>query len=302
MKLTPKISLVICTYNREKYLPGCFNSITKQEINPKQFEVIIINNNSTDNTEEICKKFINDYPTLNVKYFVEKQKGLSAARNRGIKESSGDLIAFIDDDAELEPNYIEIAIDFFMNHPDISAMGGKIIPVYEGGTEPSWLSVPLYGLVTKVDWGNKTRKYPPSKYPAGCSMIFRKSVFSQVGFFNTDLYLRSDDKYIFRQLEKHRLKFLYYPKLQVKHHIDKNRITLESVKKISMLVGASERMRLKNDGLVKNFIKVIEYILKLIAAFVFAIYFTFKLQFKKAEYIIRNRWYTLIGYFKKDLL
>lgn len=295
------LSIVICSYNREKFLPGALNSITKQTASPEIFDVVIINNNSTDNTETICKDFIAANPNLNIKYFVETQKGLSAARNRGIRESTTDLIAFIDDDADITPAYVETAIDFFVDHPEIDAMGGKIIPVYETGHEPDWLSKPLWGLVTKVDWGNHTRKYPYSKYPAGASMVFRKNVFDEIGNFNTDLLLRSDDKFIFRQMENAGKKFLYYPKLVAYHHIDAERVTYETVKKISLIVGASERARLKNAGLIKNVIKVIEYIFKLAAAIIIAIYFSFRLEFKKAEYIIKNRWLTLIGYFKTKL-
>ncbi len=298
----PKISVIICTYNREKFLPKALASLVNQTIAPHEYEIVIVNNNSTDSTEQIVKEFIASHPELNIKYVVETKKGLSAARNKGIAESSSNLIAFIDDDAEVERNYLETAIIFFNEYPAVSAMGGKVIPVYENGKEPEWLSPPLWGLVTKVDWGNKTKKYPPSKYPAGCSMVFRKSVFDDVGMFNTDLYLRSDDKYIFRQLEKFDKEFLYYPKLVVKHNIDAYRVTLESVKKISLIVGASERARLKNSGILKNIKKVIEYKFKLIAAIVIAVYFLFRFQSKKAEYIIRNRWYTLIGYFKKNLL
>jgi glycosyltransferase involved in cell wall biosynthesis len=234
---------------------------------------------------------------LDVKYFVEKNRGLSSARNRGIKESSTELVAFIDDDAEVQDNYLETAMVFFMKNPTIDAMGGKVIPVYETGAEPKWLSKPLWGLVTKVDWGNQTREYPVSKYPAGCSMIFRKKVFEEVGMFNTNLFLRSDDKYIFCQLETAKKLFLYHPKLIAKHHIDAYRVTLESVKRISLSVGGSERVRLQNSGMLINATKVFEYVLKLIAAVIMGIGFLFKFQFIKAEYLIRNRWYTLLGYF-----
>ena len=176
-------------------------------------------------------------------------------------------------------------------------MGGKVIPVYETGEEPKWLSKHLWGLVTKVDWGDTTRKYPAGKYPAGCSMIFRKAIFDEIGMFNTNLYLRSDDKYIFSQLQAAKKLFLYHPELTVKHHIDAYRVTLESAKKISLTVGGSERVRLQNAGISKNIIKIIEYSLKLVAAVIIAIGFLLKFQFKKAEYIIRNRWYTLLGYF-----
>lgn len=300
-KNNPKISVIICTYNREKYLPTALKSLIKQTIEPKDYEIIIVNNNSTDNTEEISIRFIEDNPQLNIKYVVEKQKGLSVARNRGILESSGEIIVFIDDDAEVTENYLEEAIKFFNDYPDIDAMGGKIIPKYESGKEPKWMSIYLWGLVTKCDWGDKIRKYPFSKYPPGCSMTFRKKIFDEVGMFNSNLLLRCDDKYIFRQLDYYNKKYLYNPKFVVYHHIDKNRLSLESIKKISQIVGASERIRLANSSLIKKLLKIIEYIFKLIAAFIISVYYLIKFDFSKGIYLIKNRWYTLIGYFKKDL-
>jgi len=298
----PKISVIICTYNREKYLPLALHSLIKQTIKPEDYEIIIVNNNSTDRTEEISKKFIESNPQLNVKYVVEKQKGLSAARNRGILESSGEIIVFIDDDAEVTDNYLEEGIKFFENYPYVDAMGGKIIPKYENGEEPKWMSVFLWGLVTKSDWGDKVRKYPYSKYPPGCSMAFRKKVFSEVGMFNSNLFLRCDDKYIFRQLDLFNKKYLYNPDFVLYHNIDNNRLSIESIKKISMVVGASERIRLSNSSFAKKVLKVLEYIFKLFAAFIIALYYFIKLDFEKGIYLIKNRWYTLIGYFKKSLL
>jgi len=298
----PKISVIICTYNREKYLPLALYSLIKQTIKPEDYEIIIVNNNSTDRTEEISKKFIESNPQLNVKYVVEKQKGLSAARNRGILESSGEIIVFIDDDAEVTDNYLEEGIKFFENYPYVDAMGGKIIPKYENGEEPKWMSVFLWGLVTKSDWGDKVRKYPYSKYPPGCSMAFRKKVFSEVGMFNSNLFLRCDDKYIFRQLDLFNKKYLYNPDFVLYHNIDNNRLSIESIKKISMVVGASERIRLSNSSFAKKVLKVLEYIFKLFAAFIIALYYFIKLDFEKGIYLIKNRWYTLIGYFKKSLL
>jgi glucosyl-dolichyl phosphate glucuronosyltransferase len=300
MKSNSEISIIICTYNREKILPVALNALTMQTLSPNLFEILIINNNSTDGTEEISKNFISTNPGLDIKYFVEKEKGLSAARNRGIKESSSPLVVFIDDDAEVAENYLETALDFFKSNHEISAIGGKIIPVYEDDKEPEWLSKNLWGLVTKVDYGEEVRNYPVSKYPPGCSMVFRKKVFETVGMFNTNLYLRSEDKYIFRQLEKYHKSFLYYPKLVLKHHIDNSRVTFESVKKISLIVGTSERVRLYDAGIGKNILKVLEYVLKFFASVVIAFGFLLKLEFKKAEYIVKNRWYTLIGYFVKS--
>lgn len=301
MNEKPLVSVIICTYNREKYLPLTLHSLKNQTVDKKKYEIIIVNNNSTDKTEEISKRFIEENPDLNIKYVVETQRGLSAARNRGIKESDGEIIIFIDDDAEVTPNYVEEAVKFFQTYDDVDAMGGKIIPKYEDGKEPEWMSIFLWGLVTKSDWGNKIRKYPYSKYPPGCSMSFRKKIFDEIGVFNESLTLRCDDKFIFKQMDKFKKKYLYNPDFIVFHNIDKNRLTNESIKKISYLVGIGERIRLLNSPVYIKLLKIIEYIFKFFSAVAISIYYFIKLDFLKGIYLIKNRWYTLVGYFKKDV-
>ncbi|MEJ5351534.1 MAG: glycosyltransferase [Melioribacteraceae bacterium] len=299
MNEKPLVSVIICTYNREKYLPSALHSLKNQTVDKKKYEIIIVNNNSTDNTEEISKRFIKENPELNIKYVVETQKGLSAARNRGIKESDGEIIIFIDDDAEVTPNYVEEAIKFFQTYDDVDAMGGKIIPKYEDGKEPEWMSIFLWGLVTKSDWGNKIRKYPYSKSPYGCSMALRKNALYDVGMFNEQLIFRSEDKYIFFQLKRHKKKYLYNPNFIVFHNVSKERITDEAFKRISLSVGAGEFDRIKNEGFLIKILKLIEYTLKLLISVLISIYYTIKNKPLKGGYLILNRWLTLLGYVKR---
>jgi GT2 family glycosyltransferase len=226
---------------------------------------------------------------------------LSFARNTGILESTGELIAFIDDDAIAEPQFIENAVKFMDADKSVDAIGGKVDPVYNHG-EPVWLSKYLWGLVTKTDLGNNVREFPKNtypKYPAGCNMIFRRFLFGEVGMFNTDLKLRSDDKYIFLELFKYKKKIMYVPTVNVKHHIDDYRLTPEFIKKLSLIVGNSERVRLRNAGLLKNLEKIAEYKFKFFAALILAAGFAFGFEFQKAFYLVKNRWYVLLGFFKK---
>ncbi|MEL6321748.1 MAG: glycosyltransferase family A protein, partial [Cyanobacteria bacterium J06626_14] len=86
-KNSPLISLIVCTYNRDKFLDDCLASISEQSLNKEHFEVILVNNNSTDGTADIIKKYEDrNYP--NWRFFVEKQQGLSYARNRGMAEAT----------------------------------------------------------------------------------------------------------------------------------------------------------------------------------------------------------------------
>jgi len=91
-----KISAIISTYNRAQFLPGLFDSIKNQTLPADKFEVIIINNNSTDNTELLSMEFCNNNDGIKVYYYIESHQGLSFGRNRGISESNFDLVTFID--------------------------------------------------------------------------------------------------------------------------------------------------------------------------------------------------------------
>jgi glycosyltransferase involved in cell wall biosynthesis len=96
----PAISVVICTYNREKFIGEALNCLAKQTLQREQFEIIVVDNRSTDNTAAIVKKFISDHPELQVRYTMEPNKGLSFARNRGMQEARASIITYIDDDTE----------------------------------------------------------------------------------------------------------------------------------------------------------------------------------------------------------
>ena len=95
----PTFSIIICTYNRDKYIYNVLKSIAENDFPTEKFEIILINNNSTDNTEEECNRFRTDFPLPNYRYFIEKEQGLSYARNRGINKSTGDILIYVDDDA-----------------------------------------------------------------------------------------------------------------------------------------------------------------------------------------------------------
>src|SRR5690606_1963881 len=146
---------VICTYNRVEILKTCLEFITQQKAAPTQFEVLIIDNNSSDGTKGFVENFIQQYTgDLKFYYFLETKKGLSAARNRGLLESKGDYINFIDDDALTPRHYLQTLSESIHKYPKAAGFGGKIIPKYFTA-EPEWMSVYSWGLVSKHDLGDK---------------------------------------------------------------------------------------------------------------------------------------------------
>src|ERR1700761_5932770 len=104
-------SIIICTYNRCTFLRDTIVSILDALHDRSDFEIVIINNNSTDRTEDVVKGFQNDF----VKYFLETKQGLSHARNRGLAEAKNDILVYLDDDIGIVPNYFDLCDTIFSN-------------------------------------------------------------------------------------------------------------------------------------------------------------------------------------------
>ncbi len=296
-----KTSIIICTYNREAYLPKCLEHLRLQNAEPKSFEIVLINNNSTDNTDSICKEFKQNNPDLNITYVVETTPGLSAARNCGIENSKGEILCFIDDDGFAVAEYVKIIQNYANNedYTDFISFGGKVIPCYNEGKDPKWLSKYIDGVVSKVDLGEQVKDFD-KKYPAGCNMIFRRKFFEEYGGFNADLHTRGDDKFVFDKLKKAGLKTLYIPELKVEHFIDDYRLEATFIKRLSKIIGQSEAIRLRNESIILKVLKFGEYLFKFGAACILGLGFLFQGAPAKTKFILMVRWYVILGFFIKS--
>ena len=298
-----KITLVICTYNRDRYLPEALNSVKLQTLDRRWFQLIIVDNFSTDNTAAISDKFIKENPQLNVRYCFEKNKGLSFARNRGIHEAAAPLISYVDDDAILSPDFLKEMVLFFDKHPDAVGAGGKVIPKYENGKEPVWMNKYLNGFVGKLNYGNEVLLFDKHmKYPAGCNMTYKKEVLEKAGGFNNELKFRSDDKYIFQKVKKISDKIYYVPNAWLFHYIDTYRLNIENFKTLFLKTGNEEKKRLLSEknrpGVIKKFF---EFSFKAAASLLLFLLFSLKGKYIKGKYIVLSQWCTLSGFLQKDI-
>jgi glycosyltransferase involved in cell wall biosynthesis len=290
------LSVVICTYNREEFIIKSVEALVDQTASKDQYEVIVVNNNSSDSTEQLCLDFKNTNNKINFVYYVEKKQGLSAARNAGIKLARGEYISFVDDDGLAEKDYVENIIKAFQKYPDYISLGGKVLPVFPNNIEPEWMSKHIEGIVSKVDLGNFFIPFT-KKYPVGCNMAFRSNFFEQYGGFNTDLTARGDDKYIFLKLKTNNEKVLYAPNVVVHHFMEPFRFSREYLLKQSFQIGESERLRLypSTSALLKKFV---EYLFKFSASVALYLYYLLFSKPKKGKYIILIMWNTLKGFMK----
>ncbi|HMN03009.1 MAG TPA: glycosyltransferase family 2 protein [Geobacter anodireducens] len=214
------ISVVVCTYNRAVLLADCLQSLVEQTFNPSSFEVIVVDNNSTDNTKQVVGGFLGKSP--NFRLVCEQQQGLSHARNRGWREALGGYVAFIDDDAKASPNWLELIVNAFETvRPLPAAVGGEIRPFYEV-PPPYWFSDDF----ELRSWGSESKflEYPASMFGfSGSNMAFPKHILCTYGGFDDTLGMKGaeiglgEEADLFFRMYQSQAPLWYDPAIQVFH-------------------------------------------------------------------------------------
>ena len=222
-----KLSVVICTYNRTKLLRGSIETACNAllRLMDNSYELLVIDNNSSDETAIVVKDFQKKFEFI--KYVFEPNQGLSYARNRGINESRGDIIAFIDDDVKVHPDWAVNLLKYFED-PEVMCVGGRIFPWWEV-PPPKWLTQDFWGPIALLDHGEKP-KIMPNTHLWGANLSFRKKVFEKYGFFDVNLgrkgkYLLSGEETRFlSELIRNNEKVIYAPDVIVWHFVPKERM------------------------------------------------------------------------------
>jgi GT2 family glycosyltransferase len=225
------MSLVICTHNRPNDIRTCLERIEKLKTKPS--EIIIIDNASPNNlTEQVCKDF------TEVRYFKEPKKGLSQARNLALEVCTQEIIAFTDDDVQVEPHWLFRVWESFQGDENITAMTGLVLPSEieseaQAIFEQDWSFNKGYIDKTfdKKFFELHAHEGPPVwEIGAGANMAFRKSVFVKAGIF--DLHLGagasgcSEDSEMWFRIIQSGKKIVYNPRAIVFH---KHRETMEGL-------------------------------------------------------------------------
>jgi len=216
----PQISVVVCTYNREELLNEALHSLEQQTLNPSLFEVLIINNNSTDGTQKLAEKFAARH--MNFRVIIEKEQGLSHARNRGWKEAKGEYIAYMDDDAKATPDWCARILQSFTTvEPQPSIVGGKILPWCEV-EPPDWFSDEL----EIRSWGEDAKflELPERKFGfSGSNMASPKKILKDFKCFSTELGMVgnklgfSEEAELFFRIRDEDKRYWYDPTIMVWH-------------------------------------------------------------------------------------
>ena len=287
-----ELSLVIATYNNATSLARTLKSVAEQDAASASWECIVVNNASTDNTNSCVEALIKEYSHINLRFVEESKQGLSHARNKGIAESKGDIIAFIDDDETINKEFISAYIDLFKNHGAFAAAGA--VEVRYDSRRPKWMSKYTEKMIgNPINLSNKIVTITHSTTPAGGNMAFNREIFNLYGGFDTDLgrkgseLLGGEENDIFARIRNLGERVFYTPYAIVYHHIADRKLTAEYFDKLAYGVGTSKRLRAEKDGCVQELIKDEEQ--KRFYTLILATLYTLTLQLQKASWLWRMR-------------
>ncbi len=202
-------------------MQACLESLVDQTLDSSCYEIIVVDNNSTDNTVDMVGQFAEKYP--NVKLLSELSQGASQARNRGWREASGKYVAFIDDDAKATPDWLERVVDAFETvTPKPVVVGGEIHPYYNEKM-PSWFTDDLEIRT----WGQKKGFLEGIRAPFGFSesnISFQKEVIDKYGGFSSQFgkvgsnYLMGEGGHLCQIIYPKEPYFWYDPAIKVYHY------------------------------------------------------------------------------------
>jgi len=223
-------SIVICTRNRAAYLERTIREAAAQTLSSGEFEIVVVDNGSTDSTPEIFRKCQSAITMIPLRYVVEGEVGLSAARNRAIGEAGGEIVCFLDDDAVPEPGWLEWLIRGYGCESSVMCVGGAITPVYEGGV-PAWFPPKLEFTFKPELRGAGLHRVTYPLYPYGANFSIRAEAVRRVGGFNTSLgykgreLIPSEETEFLLRIEKAGYDILMESRALVRHIIPASRLT-----------------------------------------------------------------------------
>lgn len=244
-----RLSLIIATYNRSRQLLTTLDSVAAQSAPAAEWECVVVDNNSSDDTSQVVRDFAASHRGLNIRCVVEPRQGLSHARNCGMAHSSGEYIAIIDDDERIVPDFISAYIDLFDSHPEAASAGGVIIAEYPTG-RPRWISrYTERPIANPMNFGGRVREFPRGHIPGGGNMAVRRSIIERYGGFDTSLgrcgttLAGGEESDLFERLAAAGERCFYTPRAVMYHIIPPRKLTREYFVSLSYNTGLSQRRR-----------------------------------------------------------
>ncbi len=250
-----RISAVIPTFNRAAYLREAIQSLIQQTLPREQYEILVVDNCSTDETKQVVASEFADVP--NLRYLYDPILGLNHARNTGWQQSRGVYVAYTDDDAVVASDWLEkTVLTFDAIIPRAGCVGGRVIPIWEV-PRPAWLPEELVVLYTVTNIPS-AKVLTKGESLLGANIAFRKSTLEAVGAFlpgldrNGNKLLSNGEVLLQIELDRSGVPRFYNPDVIVHHHIPASRLTQAWLLKRMYWQGVSEALlEVQRDRLTK---------------------------------------------------
>jgi glycosyltransferase involved in cell wall biosynthesis len=225
-----KITVILCTFNRYQNLATALDSVARSTLPPSvEWEVLVVDNNSSDQTREVVEGFRSRNPGR-FRYLFEPKPGKSRALNSGIREAHGNVLAFMDDDVVVEPTWLQ-NLTSALSDSSCAGVGGRILPRWTG-PPPPWLPTgERYGLAPLAMFDLGLEPGALTEAPFGTNMAFQRGVFERYGEFRTDLgprpgsEIRNEDTEFGQRLLNAGERLYYEPSAVVYHEVSETRLT-----------------------------------------------------------------------------
>lgn len=216
----PELSVVVCTFNRCDCLRICLDSLIQQECAPDRYEIVVVDNNSTDDTKSVIKHFAKHSACV-LRYVNEPRQGLAHARNRGFQECFGDIIAYVDDDARVPGKWSSMACQAFLDFKDADIACGPYYP-FTLKPAPKWFPLE-YGQWQLNSIG--VRILRKTEFFQGTNMIFTHKALNKLGGFPIHLGMQGpslgygEETSVCLKAHAMGMKIIYIPSMVVEHAI-----------------------------------------------------------------------------------
>lgn len=261
------VTVAICTYNRAKLLGLSLEAVLKQEAD-FAFDVLVVDNNSTDNTREVTESFMRSSPL--VSYVLEEKQGLSHARNRALVEATSSIVAYLDDDAVARPGWLT-AITRAFGEPGVDCAGGKIVLKYPCA-KPDWLDERMESILSAYDKGEQPKDVPEV---FGANFAVRREAALKLGGFSDKVgclagrSLGGEETDMCRRIRSSGSRVLYVPDAVVDHLVDPNRLNKDWLVKRYELNGRASVILAEKEIWTSR--EIIRYLVLSAIAFAYAI-------------------------------
>ncbi len=218
--------VILCTRNRAAQLGQALHSLAAMAVDASiQWEVLVVDNGSSDDTRGTVRRFEQAYGAR-FRYTFEPTPGKTFALNRGLREASGEVFAFTDDDAIVAPDWLAAMLSCIGRH-GADGVGGRVVPLWEA-PRPHWLADRHLNVLALLDCGEREFRLSwraPPYMLYGVNFAFRRDVFARFGAFDTTLGSRGEDQELFDRLAANDASVYYDPTVVVQHVIPGARLT-----------------------------------------------------------------------------